>query len=232
MPRCWARCCAAIEGHPGALVLPDGRGHVTWYNVLVTATVYYRDEPLLEARARYFSDNAFGDDGGYSAKWAKVEIGPIPFWFPNSAARVRALRYHDLHHVVTGYPTTLIGEAEIGAWEIASGCGNKYVAWYLNLQAMILGMYISPRRVFQAFLRGRQSDNLYATAFGDELLARTVGDVRDDLRLGDEPPRSTPGDRRAFFGWLMAGSVVSITNLGLVLLPLGAVAGLVCWLRT
>jgi len=61
-------------------------------------------------RTRYFRDNAFGDDGGYAKKWVSVQLGPLPLGFPNSAARVRAVKYHDLHHVVTGYATDLVGE--------------------------------------------------------------------------------------------------------------------------
>src|SRR5215470_18087947 len=74
---------------------------------------------LRDARAQYFTENNFGD-GGYTAKWVKVQAGPIPIYFPNTAARVHAVRFHDLHHVATEYKTTWTGEAEIGAWEIAS----------------------------------------------------------------------------------------------------------------
>lgn len=74
---------------------------------------------VRDARARYFESNGFGD-GGYDAKWVKLALGPIPFAFPNGAARVRAVRLHDLHHVATGYDTNVLGEAEIGAWEIGS----------------------------------------------------------------------------------------------------------------
>jgi NADPH:quinone reductase-like Zn-dependent oxidoreductase len=36
------------------------------------------------------------------------------------------VKLHDIHHVLTGYDTTWRGKAEIGAWEIASGCGRHY----------------------------------------------------------------------------------------------------------
>ena len=45
----------------------------------------------------------------------RLAFGPVRFAFPNTAGRVRAVRYHDLHHVVTGYATDWTGEAEIGA---------------------------------------------------------------------------------------------------------------------
>ena len=100
---------------------------------------------LHDARRVYFDANAFGADGGYAKRWVKVKLGPVPIWFPNSAGRVRAVRYHDLHHVVTGYATSWTGEGEIGAWEIASGCRDMIAAWVLNLYAMWIGLWIAPR---------------------------------------------------------------------------------------
>ena len=64
---------------------------------------------IRDARAQYFAENGFGD-GGYTATWVKVQAGPLPIYFPNTAARVRAVRLHDLHHVVTGYDTMWTGE--------------------------------------------------------------------------------------------------------------------------
>src|SRR5690349_9357412 len=91
--------------------------------VMATATNYEPMMSLFEARARYFADNSFGDDGGYSARWVTIfKLGPLSLGFPNTASRIAAVRYHDLHHLVTGYDTDVMGEAEIAAWELASGC--------------------------------------------------------------------------------------------------------------
>src|SRR5438046_2892863 len=59
---------------------------------------------LREARGRYFAANGLGE-GGYEDKWVRFALGPIRFAIPNTAGRVHAVRYHDLHHVVTGYDT-------------------------------------------------------------------------------------------------------------------------------
>lgn len=67
-------------------------------------TTYAEALTIRDARAQYFAENGFGD-GGYTAKWVKLQAGPIPLFFPNTASRVRAVRFHDLHHVVTGYDT-------------------------------------------------------------------------------------------------------------------------------
>ena len=75
------------------------------------------NETLRTALATYFEDNGFGKDGGYEDAWVDFELGPIPLPFPNSAGRKRAVRLHDLHHIVTGYATDTLGEFEISAWE-------------------------------------------------------------------------------------------------------------------
>lgn len=189
-------------------------------------TRYADDLPLRTARARYFRDNGFADDGGYGAAWVKLELGPIALALPNTPQRVRAVRYHDLHHVATGYATDWTGEAEIAAWEIASSCADHYAAWLLNLWAMAIGLVIAPRAVWRAFARGRRSRNLYREPWGDALLEERVGALR--ARLGLVPgaaARSTrrPADVVAFAGW-------SAVALGLALATLAPIAALVAGL--
>src|SRR4029453_11188168 len=115
------------------------------------ATPHAKALPPPGARALYFEDNAFGPDGGYSKSWVPIQMGPIKVAIPNTAARVRAVKYHDLHHVVTGYATDLVGEAEIGAWEIGSGCAGFVAAWILKFYAIVLGFFSgAPGRVLGA----------------------------------------------------------------------------------
>lgn len=138
---------------------------------------------LREARAQYFRKNGLGDDGGYSKSWVKVQVGPIPMWFPNTEARRRAVWLHDLHHILTGYGTCWVGEAEIAAWELGSGCGDYYAAWLLNAAAVIIGVFIAPRRVWRAFTRGRHSISLYNLNVDEHCLDETVDSVRKRLRI-------------------------------------------------
>src|SRR5215213_2728485 len=120
---------------------------------------HYRDEEVVRAaRAEYFAHSGFSSDGGYGDRWVQLKAGGVTvFAFPNTAARVRSVRLHDLHHVLTEYDTTWAGEAEIGAWELASGCGRHYPAWVLNSGAVLIGVFLWPRRVLAAFRRGRRS---------------------------------------------------------------------------
>ncbi len=180
--------------------------------------------PCATRAAATSRDNAFGDDGGYAKKWVKLQLGPLPFAFPNSPARVRAVKYHDLHHVVTGYATDLVGEAEIGAWEIGSGCAGFLAAWILNLYAMVLGFLSGhPDAVWRAFVRGRHTRNLYRDEYGEALLDARLGAVRARLGLATQPPVApvaTPGDRVAFAIWCTLAFALGIATSALLLAPL------------
>ena len=59
----------------------------------------------------------------YDASVVKVTFWSITFPLPNPPSRQIAVRLHDLHHVVTGYGTDPVGEAEISAWELRRGIG-------------------------------------------------------------------------------------------------------------
>jgi hypothetical protein len=166
-------------------------------------TPYADGLTLRAARAEYFARSGF-DESSYSQRWVPLQAGPLRLWMPNTAARVRAVRLHDLHHVVTGYDTSWTGEGEIGAWEVASGCAGHLAAWHLNLLAMAIGLAIAPRAVFAAFVRGRRARNLYREAFDERLLGETVGAMRRRLGLDGGDERASGAERAAFAGWSAA----------------------------
>lgn len=178
---------------------------------------------MLDARRRYFADNGF--DGSYSERWVRLQAGPIMLRFPNAAGRVRAVKLHDLHHIVTGYQTTWTGEAEIGAWEIASGCGGFAWAWLLNLHAFAIGVVIAPRAVWRAFLRGRHSRNLYRSSgeLREAVLDRSVGEMRRRLDLDRPPARPRPADVLAFSLWLAASAALALAPVAALAYVLSAV---------
>lgn len=142
-----------------------------------------------DARTRYYELNGFGADGGDSLRWIPIKLLGLTLYIPNTEGRRRAVRIHDLHHVVTGYRTDLRGEAEIAAWELASGCWRWPAALVLNVAALGIGALIAPRRIAQAWARGRRTGNLYGERHGVEpLLPRTVGEVRAALGVDRPPP--------------------------------------------
>lgn len=184
----------------------------------MTAT-YDPASTMLEARTRYFEDNGFGQDGGYGKRWVALKLGPLPFAIPNTQARVRAVRYHDLHHVLTGYGTDWTGESEISAWELASGCRDMWAAWVLNLSAMGIGLLLDlfrgRARTRRAFVRGRHSRNLYDRDYGDALLSQPLGALRAELDLDRAEPAPTPEDLRAFRRYAVAALATLLAPIGL-----------------
>jgi hypothetical protein len=170
-----------------------------------TADRYSDTLTLAEARALFFARSGLGEDGGYNARWVRVETKPLPVYFPNTACRVEAAKLHDLHHIALEYKTDWAGEAEIAGWEIASGCGRHGWAWLLNLGAFTIGMVLFPRRLYRAFLRGRHAANLYRDGFPEaELAGRTVGWLRHRLGTGAKE-EARPWDKIAFAGWCVIG---------------------------
>jgi hypothetical protein len=166
---------------------------------------YYDDaSTVADARERYFA--AAGLASGYDDRWVRVRLGKrsLPL-FPNTRARVAAVRIHDLHHLATGYDTTWTGEGEISAFELPSGCGPYLAAWVLNLGAFGIGCLIAPRRLLAAFVRGRQSRNLYGEGFDPMRLAQTVGALRRELGLDRAPQPASAVDVAVFAGWVLLG---------------------------
>jgi hypothetical protein len=146
---------------------------------------FYPDHLLLgEALQLYFSKYHF-ENGGYDKKWFHIKLGFVYIPFPNTKARVEAVKRHDIHHVLTNYSAHWKGETEIGAWELASGCGKYYVAWVLNCGSLIVGMFLWPKFVYRAFVRGRSTRTNYykKTVKPDAMSGRTLGELRREIGI-------------------------------------------------
>lgn len=153
---------------------------------------------IQDARAEYYRVNGFGDDGGDSLDWVPLTIWRFKFKIPNTAGRKKAVKIHDLHHVLTGYKTNIRGESEIAAWELASGCRRMPAAFVLNVFALGIGMFIAPRLMLRAWARGRATKNLYAHDTVDALLPQDLASVRASLGLDAPPPSPRFADIAAF----------------------------------
>jgi hypothetical protein len=182
---------------------------------------------LGEARARLFALSGFAPDGGYGDAWVKLRLWRIPLAFPNTEGRRRAVRFHDLHHVLTGYPTTWRGEFEIAAWEVAGGVNRYWEGWILDLLGFAAGLFVYPRGVYRAFVRGRRSRNLYFDCWDEEILGRRVGEVRRSLGLEEVDARPAPGDRSAFARWAAFSLMIYAAAGAVLFAPLLALAGAV-----
>jgi len=184
---------------------------------------------LGEARARFFALGGLGADGGYSSAWVKLKLWRIPIVFPNTRGRRLAVKFHDIHHILTGYPTDWRGEFEIAAWEIATGIGRHWAGWILDLLGFACGLVVFPRSVYRAFMRGRRSANLYFTEWDDRILARKVGEMRRQLKLDGARVEPAKEDLAAFVFWAAASLLTHLALTFAALFPLVAMVG-VLWL--
>lgn len=179
---------------------------------------------LRGARDRYLSEAGLSTDT-YTDDWVDVRLGPLPLRLPSTDARKRVLPLHDLHHALTGYQADILGEAEIGAWELGSGLGRHTVGYVLDLLTLSWSPLVAPRRVWRAFVRGRHSGNFYRASLPlPALLEQDVDDVRERLRLDGPTPRATAADGLAFAGWYLLSLLTGV--FGLVALPLMIALGL------
>lgn len=58
---------------------------------------------LRVAIESHLAEEGFAPDGGVAERWAVTRVGPLPICIPNTAARRRAVPYHDANHVLSGY---------------------------------------------------------------------------------------------------------------------------------
>src|SRR5215472_240943 len=142
---------------------------------------------IREARELYFKRNSFSV-AAYSAPTFTLKFLGIPVTFPSTTNRKRALPLHDLHHILTGYGTDWIGEAEIAAWELRAGGRSLarfgMVVYWLDGSGVILGMLMSPRRIWLAFRAARAQRTLFSeTETFDTLLALSVEGLRRKLGI-------------------------------------------------
>ena len=166
---------------------------------------------VREARARYFAENGF-DEGGYRSRFVKLQLGPLPVWILNTKSRVRSVRLHDVHHVLTGYGTDVLGEGEIGAFELGAGCADHFAAWYLNLNAVAIALPLGPGALRRAFARGRRSRCLYDREWDEALLDETVAGLRRRLPVVAPELEATPAERLAFAAAATAGVAVFLSH--------------------
>lgn len=179
------------------------------------------DKTLKELLPEFYKENNLGMEGGVDSPSVRIEMTKkIVLYFPNFAARKKVVLKHDIHHLVTGYPSTYTGETEIGAWEIASGCTKYWVAWVLNISAMMTGIVFNLWKVLQAFARGRRTKNLYHHIISnEEALDMKASELKKILLLDKYPKNTRPGfaDYILFASWAFIGLIYSI--LSLILLP-------------
>ena len=116
------------------------------------------------------------------SRLCKSDFWGWTFSIANPPSRKLAIRFHDLHHVVTGYGTDPIGEAEISAWELRKGIRvfGIYVQAIIFL-GTLLGLIHSPKRVWAAWNRSKGSAQLPLPSLDhyEYLLTLTLKELRE-----------------------------------------------------
>ena len=135
-------------------------------------------ENVRTARDRYLTASGF-TTASYTDPNFIVGVGPIKLRFPNPGL----LPYHDLHHVATGYDSSLLGEAEISVFELRCGSGTPLI-FFLCCGSILVGLCLSPRRMWKAWKASRGARSLYGTKIPyDDLLAMDVASLRTTIGL-------------------------------------------------
>nr|WP_294934830.1 hypothetical protein [uncultured Flavobacterium sp.] len=114
-----------------------------------------------EALIEFYKYNQLNLTADFESHCVRVYIGCILAPVPNIQARKKYIKFHDLHHIMTGYGIDRVGESEISAWELGSRSCRKPLISVMNLFALSTGFVLKPKRVIQAFYRGCRSKNLY-----------------------------------------------------------------------
>ena len=147
------------------------------------AKPYPAEWPVRRALEVYLEENGFSKEE-YDAPLVKVTFWSITFPLPNPPSRQIAVRLHDLHHVVTGYGTDPVGEAEISAWELRRGIGIfSFFVQTIVVGGVFLGMLHSPRKTLQAWRAGFQPQGIPLQKASlenyERLLELSVGELRE-----------------------------------------------------
>ena len=143
----------------------------------------------------FYTEHGFGATLGARPKTVPVYTGCLLVPLPNIETRNRYLKYHDLHHLVTGYSVGRVGEGQISAWELGTGSMRESaMLGLMNLIALSTGWVLARDKMWAAYRRGRRSRNLYSRSARADVdsgawlhvdeLRREILEIAPERRLG------------------------------------------------
>ncbi len=94
---------------------------------------------VKEALIGCYKFNQLDIAGDFESHCVRLYIGCILAPVPNIKARMKYLKFHDLHHIMSGYGIDRIGDSEISAWELGSRSCRKPIISIMNLFALSTG---------------------------------------------------------------------------------------------
>jgi hypothetical protein len=167
---------------------------------------------LQHELAAFYAKSGFGDVVGARPLTVRVYTGCLLVPMPNIETRRRYLKYHDLHHLVTGYSVGRIGEGEVSAWELGTGSMlASPMLGIMNLIALSTGLVLDRARMWRAFRRGCASRNLYSPRVRADVDAGRWPDVaalRGEILEVKRPSGALMAMRAIEFGAYSAAALV------------------------
>jgi hypothetical protein len=85
-----------------------------------------------------------------------LHLGSLTIKLPNPGK----LDLHDLHHVVLGASPSIVGEIQVGAFEVMTHVPSMYIGFY-DYGAVALGLLICPRRTWRWLQSYRSCKTFY-----------------------------------------------------------------------
>jgi len=136
---------------------------------------------IEEALNQHFAATGIYAEGSTREDWYArnaiyLRVGSWKVPFP-ILRRAGPIILHDVHHMLTGYPPTWKGEAELAGWEIGSGgCSWHILYWIDRLSFLIVGLVAAPAATARALARGLRGHNLFGRD-PEAVLREDVDDV-------------------------------------------------------
>jgi hypothetical protein len=188
--------------------------------------LYPDDITLREARERYFARSGF-TARTYTDPWVALPLGPLTIRLPNFSARKKAVKVHDLNHILTGYGTDWHGEFCASGFELGMGIGRSWAAWMINAGGAAGGLLRAPRDVVRAYARGRAtraSTYDLLDPWDDAVLDQPLGDLRARVAVPDDAAAGLR-DITALIGHAVVGAAIHLAPIIVVLGVVAAVVG-------
>jgi hypothetical protein len=144
-----------------------------------------------------------------AGNWWSFEAWGVTLYSYNFAWRRKALAFHDLHHVVTGYPCNMEGEMQVATWEFAAGPCPSPFAQLFCLPLVAMGAATMPRKTFAAYRNGRRSNSLFGRELGSGVSAMPVPELRQKTEALVRS-KSLAGDLAGFIALVSASALMYV----------------------
>jgi hypothetical protein len=170
-------------------------------------------DQTVEAALKAFWKKHDIDESCESAKSWVCKLGFISFRLPNFEWRKKAIARHDLHHIITGYPCNIRGECQVATWEYAAGKFPHLGANLFCLPLVCVGFAWSPKKIWRAFIAGRNTQSLYHHELTPDILQSPLSTLRP--RVKNYQPQYT--DVIAFAKLLLVSFLLSAAPIAAVI---------------